>query len=94
MRLSWTYKSGENIISIANKEKDLGVVIQDNLSPKKLINRIFGDTFRILRNTVLSPISREIGRHCRPQIQIRKIGIINHMVILVIFLPLFVHKYM
>ena len=46
MRPSW----GKNIISIANEEKDLGVVIQDNLSPEKHINRIFGDTFMMLRN--------------------------------------------
>ena len=31
MRPSWTYKLGESIISIAKEEKDLGVVIQDNL---------------------------------------------------------------
>ena len=49
MRLSWTYKLGENIISITNKEKDLRVVIQDKLSPEKHINRIFGDTFRKLK---------------------------------------------
>ena len=47
---SWTCKLGENIISIAKEEKDLGVVIQDNLSPEKHINRIFGDTFMMLRN--------------------------------------------
>ena len=39
----------KNIISIAKEEKDLGVVIQDNLSPDKHIN-IFGDTFMMLRN--------------------------------------------
>ena len=50
MRPSWTYKLGENIISIEKEEKDLGVVIQDNLSPEKHIDRIFGDTFRMLRN--------------------------------------------
>ena len=44
------YKLGENIISIEKKEKNLGVVIQDNLSPEKHIDRIFGDTFRMLRN--------------------------------------------
>ena len=32
------------------EEKDLGVVIQDNLSPEKHIDRIFGDTFMMLRN--------------------------------------------
>ena len=41
---------GENIIAIAKEEKDLGVVVQDNLSPDKHINRIFGDIFKILRN--------------------------------------------
>ena len=49
MRPSWTYKLGENIISIAKEYKDLGVVIQDNLSSEKHIDRIFGDTFRMLR---------------------------------------------
>ena len=49
MRPSWTYKLGENIISIAKEYKDLGVVIQDNLSSEKYIDRIFGDTFRMLR---------------------------------------------
>ena len=30
--------------------KDLEVVIQNNLSPEKHIDRIFGDAFKILRN--------------------------------------------
>ena len=47
---SWTYNLGENIISIAKEEKDLGVVMQDNLSLEKHKNRIFGDTFMMLRN--------------------------------------------
>ena len=34
VRPSWTYKLGKTIISIG-KEKDLIVVIQDNLSPEK-----------------------------------------------------------
>ena len=50
MRPSWTYKLGENIISIAKEKKDLAVVIQDNLLPEKHMNRIFGDTFRMLSN--------------------------------------------
>ena len=48
MRPSWTYKLGENIISIAKQEKSLEVVIQDNSSPGKHINRILDDTFRML----------------------------------------------
>ena len=35
---------------MAKKEKDLGVVIQDKLSQEKYINKIFGDTFRMVRN--------------------------------------------
>ena len=35
MRPSWTYKIGENIISIAKEEIDLGVDIQENLLPEK-----------------------------------------------------------
>ena len=50
MRPSWMYKLGENIILIAKEEKNLGVVIQDNLSLEKHINRIFGDTFMMLSN--------------------------------------------
>ena len=50
MRPSWTYKLWENFISIVKEEKDLGVVIQDNLSPDKHINRIFGNTFMMLRS--------------------------------------------
>ena len=37
-------------MSIENEEKDLGVVMQDNLSPEKHIDKIFGDTFTMLRN--------------------------------------------
>ena len=38
MRPSWTYKLGENIISIAKEAKGLGVIIQDNLSLEKHIH--------------------------------------------------------
>ena len=43
-RPSWTYKIGNSIITTVDKEKDLGIVMQDNLSPEKHINKIFGDT--------------------------------------------------
>ena len=52
MRSTWTYKCklGQTIISIVKEEKNLGVVIQDNLSPEKHRDRIFGGTFMMLRN--------------------------------------------
>ena len=48
MRPSWTYKLRENIISMTKGEKYLGVIIQDNLTLEKHIDRIFGDIFRII----------------------------------------------
>ena len=45
IRPSWTYNLGENIKLIAKEEKDLLALMQENLSPKKHIDRIFGDTF-------------------------------------------------
>ena len=50
MRPKWTYKLGQNIISIEKEEKDLWVVIQDNLSPEKHLDKIFGDTCMMLKN--------------------------------------------
>ena len=49
MRPSWMYNLGGNIKSITKEEKNLGVVIQANLSPNKHIERILGDTFRMLK---------------------------------------------
>ena len=49
-RPTWTYILRQNIIPIAKDEKDLRVMIQDNLSSEKHIDIIFGDTFRMLRN--------------------------------------------
>ena len=49
VRPTWTFKLGQNILSIEKEEEDLGVVIQDNLSLEKHIDTIFGDTFIMLR---------------------------------------------
>ncbi len=48
MRPTWIYKMG-NDISRSTEEKDLGVMLQDNLLPDKHINKIFGDTYKMLR---------------------------------------------
>jgi len=47
---AWTYKMGNDVISRVNEEKYLGIVIQDNLSPEKHINKIFAVRYRMLRN--------------------------------------------
>ena len=44
------YQLGRETISEVSEEKDLGVIIQNNLSPEKHINRIFGKTYNILQN--------------------------------------------
>ena len=49
-RPNWQYKMGNGNISKASQEKDLGVIIQDDLSPEKHINKITGETFRLITN--------------------------------------------
>ena len=49
-RLTCTYKLGQNLLSKEKKEKDLGVVKQNNLFSEKHIDRIFDDSFMTLRN--------------------------------------------
>ena len=48
MRPPWMYRLGQNIISMEKKDKNSRVVIQDNLSPEKHIDRTFGDIFGML----------------------------------------------
>ena len=51
MRPTWTCKLEQNIISIEQDEKDLGVVVEDNLSPEEhILDQIFSDTFWMVRN--------------------------------------------
>ena len=40
-RPSWTYKMGEAVIAKRREEKDLRVLIQDNLSPDRHIKQIY-----------------------------------------------------
>ena len=44
----------QNIISIIKEEKDSRMVIKDNLSPEKRMNKIFGDTLRMPRNILMT----------------------------------------
>ena len=47
-RPSWDYRIGNNYISKTNKEKDLGIIVTDNLSPEEHINKITGETYGLL----------------------------------------------
>ncbi len=49
-RITWNYKMGEEVITKKKEEKDLGVIIQDDLSPEKHINGLFGATYNFLSN--------------------------------------------
>ncbi|MPC25853.1 hypothetical protein E2C01_018976 [Portunus trituberculatus] len=46
----WNYLMGEEQITKTKEEKDLGVIIQENLNPKKLISKIFGSAYKMLTN--------------------------------------------
>ena len=48
------YQLGKKTIIEVSEEKDLGVTIQNNLSPEKHINRIFGKTYSMLQSIGLS----------------------------------------
>ena len=50
MRPTWNYTIGNEEISESSAEKDLGVIMQNDLSPENHINKLFGNTFGILRN--------------------------------------------
>ena len=48
------YKLGEDKIEEVSEERDLGVIIQNNLSPEKHINKLFGKTYSMLQSIGLS----------------------------------------
>ena len=47
---TWEYKMGGVNILKSKEERDLGVMIQDTLSPEKHINGIFRSTYNLLAN--------------------------------------------
>ncbi len=49
-RPTFDYKMGRETIVKRREERDLGVVVQDTLSPEKHINGIFASTYRTLAN--------------------------------------------
>lgn len=49
-RSSRNYKMWEEVIMKRKKEKDLGVIIQDNLSPERHMNEIFNKTYNLFAN--------------------------------------------
>ena len=44
------YKMGGTNIDTVSEEKDLGITIQDSLTPEKHVNKLFGETYRLLQN--------------------------------------------
>ena len=49
-RITRDYKMGNDVIKRSMSEKDLGIIVSDNLSPEKHINKIVGETYNLLRN--------------------------------------------
>ncbi|MCD9088855.1 reverse transcriptase domain-containing protein, partial [Stenotrophomonas sp. SY1] len=48
-RITGAYKLGEEGIKKVENEKDLGVIVMNNMSPEKQINKIFGETYDLIR---------------------------------------------
>ena len=42
------YKLGERILNPSEKEKDLGIIVRNDLSPESHINKMVGETYRLL----------------------------------------------
>ena len=54
-RLVGTYKMGEGVVlKKVNKEKDLEVIMQENGQPESYIDRMFGETYNLLKNIRLA----------------------------------------
>ena len=53
-RPSWDYRMGGEQIIKSKEEKDLGVIIQDTMTPERHIGGIFGATYRMLTNIRLA----------------------------------------
>ena len=50
MRPSWDYKMGNDTLGKPEEEKDLGIIIQKDLSPEKHIRKITRETYKLLIN--------------------------------------------
>ncbi len=70
-----TYKMGREKIKVAHEEKDLGVKMQNTLSPEKHINRLFGEAYKMLQNIKTSfnfidkKMMRKITIMIRPKLE-------------------------
>ena len=82
-RPSWEYKMGGVTILKSKEEKDLGVMIQDTLSPEKHINRIFGATYNLLANIRVAfnyldrNYEKNYNKHDTSQIRICSCGVVS-----------------
>ncbi len=50
MRLSWAYKMGDGEIIKVQEEKDMGVITQDSQQSRSHVEKIFRDTYKMVRN--------------------------------------------
>lgn len=50
MRVEGHYKLGKDKLDKKTEEKDLGVMITENLSPERHVNKISAETYNLLRN--------------------------------------------
>ena len=84
-RPTWKYKMGE-VIMKSREEKDLGVIVQDSLSPERHINGICGLTHRTLSNISVAfhymdkdMMKKIIATMIRPRLEYAAVVSINQL---------------
>ena len=72
----WEYKLGEEKITSADKEKDLGVVINNKLKPEDHVNQVTGKAYNLLMNMKIAftyidadMVRKIITTFIRPQLE-------------------------
>ena len=53
-RPHWNYKLGDCIINSSEKEKDLGIIVQRDLSPANHVNKVVGEAYGLLNRIKLA----------------------------------------
>ena len=53
-RPNWNYKMGNDELPKADKEKDLGIIIHNDLSPDGCMNKLFMESLAVLSNIQMS----------------------------------------
>ncbi|XP_076059106.1 uncharacterized protein LOC143035878 [Oratosquilla oratoria] len=65
-RISGQYKIGTKEVKIVSSEKELGVIINKDMSPKKHINKTVGETYNLFKSV-------KVAFNCLDEVMVKKI---------------------